>query len=59
MRKERYDIARYPFRMLIEDALGHKDLEQLHTYYDYEPFTMENNSDTCLLYTSDAADATP
>lgn len=46
MRKEIYDISQYPFRQLIEDALGHKDLEQLHTYYDYEPFTMENNSDT-------------
>ena len=48
MRTEKYDISQYPFRTLIEDALGHKDLEQLHTYYDYEPFTMENNSDTVL-----------
>jgi hypothetical protein len=46
VRLGRYSIVKYPFRDLIEEALGHEDLEQLHTHYDYAPFTMENNSDT-------------
>ena len=46
MRFVDYNVAKYPFRDLIEEALEHKDLEKLHTYYDYAPFTMENNSDT-------------
>ena len=41
MRLESYDAEKYPFRSLIEEALGHEDLEQLHTHYDYAPFTME------------------
>jgi hypothetical protein len=43
-----YNVTKYPFRTLIEGALGHEDLEQLHTHYNYAPFTMENNSDTEL-----------
>lgn len=48
MRSESYNVVEYPFRILIEEALGHEELEQLHTHYVYEPFTMENNSDTEL-----------
>jgi hypothetical protein len=43
-----YSIKKYPFRELVENALGHDDLEKLHTQYIYEPFTMENNSNTEL-----------
>jgi hypothetical protein len=46
MNLNRYNTRTYPFRTLIEEAVGHKDLELLHTHYDYAPFTMENNSDT-------------
>lgn len=48
MRKFHYDIDKYPFRELVKNALGHDDLEDLHQQYVYEPFTMDNNSNTEL-----------
>ncbi len=48
MRVEKYDAHSYDFRELVEQALGHSDLEKLHEQYVYEPFTMDNNSNTEL-----------
>lgn len=48
MKTYRYSVEKFPFRHLVEDALGHGDLENLHAQYVYEPFTMDNNSDTEL-----------
>ncbi len=45
-----YDKEKYNFRSLVEEALelphSNRSLESLR--YEYEPFTMENNSDTVL-----------
>ena len=46
MRKYEYDIKEYPFRDLVERGIGHDNLESLHMQYVYEPFTMDNNSNT-------------
>ena len=48
MRREKYNIEKYPLRALVCDALGTEDLENLHEHYSYAPFTMENNSNTVL-----------
>ena len=46
MRRERYDIKKYPIRKLVCEALGYEELEKLHEHYNSAPFTMENNSNT-------------
>jgi len=48
VKRSQYNIDEFDFRSLVCGALGHFVLEDLHEHYSYEPFTMENNSNTIL-----------